>query len=176
MWLPTLLLLAQGSAEQPAVKARETAYARIAVAQRIVADPELLKAIEAKNASGESEAEIRRKDAEWQANPRFALRAQLQAGSCADRLRQHLAGDPIVVEAFLMDEKGALVCATHDTSDYWQGDEAKWIRTFQEGKPVFVDEPSLDASTNVYAVQLSALIRMGERRIGALTLTLKIPR
>ena len=77
MWLPTLLVLAQGSAEQPAVKARETAYARIAVAQRIAANPELLKAI-----------------------------------------------------------------------------EAKWIRTFQEGKPVFVDEPSLDASTNVYAVQL----------------------
>lgn len=175
--LPLLLIvLAQVSADPGAVKARETAYARIALAQRIAADAGLLQAIEAKNAAAESDADVLEKDRQWQVNRRYPLRAQLRSGPCADALRQHLAGDPIVVEAFLMDAKGALVCATQETTDYWQGDEAKWQRTYQDGKPVFVDEPALDASTGVYAVQLSALIKRGERKLGALTLTLKVPR
>lgn len=174
--LAWLIVLSQVSADPGAVKARETAYARVALAQQIAADPDLLGAIEAKNASGESDAAIQKKDREWQANPRYPLRAQLVSGRCADTLRKHVAGDAIVVEAFLMDAKGALVCSTHETTDYWQGDEAKWQKTFQANKPVFVDDPALDASTSVYAVQLSALIRRGDHKIGALTLTLKIPR
>jgi hypothetical protein len=178
MQVPSLLLLflVQASADPGAIRARETAYARVTTAQRIAADPELQKAVEARNAAGESAVEIRRKDKEWQANPKHPLRTQLRTGACADRLRQQVAADAIVVEAFLMDDKGALVCATHETSDYWQGDEAKWQRTFGEGKEVFVDEPALDESSGVYAVQLSALVRAGKRRLGALTLTLKVPR
>jgi hypothetical protein len=66
------------------------------------------------------------------------------------------------------------VCVSRETSDYWQGDEDKWKKTFVEGKAVFVDEPAFDQSSATYAVQLSVPVSEQNRRIGALTLTLKV--
>ena len=171
-----LALLAQASGDLGAAKARETATARVPVAQAIAADPELAKAIQAKNQAGESDADVLKKDKEWQANPRYPLRQELTSNACAARLKKLLAGEPIVVEAFLMDNKGALVCATRETSDYWQGDEAKWQSTYADGKPVFIDQPALDISTNSFGVQLSVIVKDGGKTAGALTLTLKVPR
>ncbi len=53
-----------------AVQARETAYARMPLADRIGTDPELSKAIVAKNRVAESPAEIHRIDQAWMHNPR----------------------------------------------------------------------------------------------------------
>jgi len=176
MSLALILTLAQVSADPGAVKARETAYARISLAEKIAADSDLIRAIKAKNAAAETDADIQRKDKEWQGNARHPLRKDLIQNVCAARMKTLLSSDAIIVEAFLMDAKGALVCATHETSDYWQGDEAKWQKTFHEGKKVFLDDPALDASTGLYAVQLSALVSDAGVKIGALTLTLKVPR
>jgi hypothetical protein len=47
----------------------------------------------------------------------------------------------------------------------------------RDGTGVFIDEPAMDASTGVFAVQLSRLVRDAHgKKVGALTLTLKIPR
>jgi len=173
--LAAALVLAQGPASS-ATQARETAYARMPLADKIGNDPELVKAIVAKNRVPESSAEIQRIDRQWIRDPKLPLRKTLTTGPCADRLRKLVADDKLVVEAFLMDERGGLVCATVETSDYWQGDEAKWQKTYRDGAPVFIDEPALDASTGVFAVQLSRLISDGGGKVGALTLTLKIPR
>ena len=168
-------LLAQGPSST-AVQARETAYARMPLADKIGTDPELIKAIVAKNKVEESAAEIHRIDEAWMHNPRYPLRKTLTSGPCADRLRKLVGDDKLVVEAFLMDERGGLVCATVETSDYWQGDEAKWQKTYRDGMPVFVDEPALDASTGAFAVQLSRIVNDARgAKVGALTLTLKIP-
>src|SRR5215470_2697893 len=143
------------AADTKSARVRETAYARVTLADKIATDPELIKAIVAKNQAVESPLEIRRIDEEWMKNPRYPLRKTLTTGPCADRLRKLVQDDPIVVEAFLMDERGGLVCATVETSDYWQGDEAKWQKTYRDGATVFVDEPALDTSTGTFAVQLS---------------------
>jgi hypothetical protein len=84
--------------------------------------------------------------------------------------------DPLVVEAFVMNDRGTLVCSMGETSDYWQGDEAKWQRTFVDGKDAFVEEPAFDASTGKYAIQLSVPVAEGAKRVGAVTLTLKLNR
>jgi hypothetical protein len=171
-----LLIVAQAASDLGAAKARETAAARLAIAETIAKDPELLREIKAKNQSGESDAEIQKKDKLWQASPRYPLRKQLTSNACAARLKRIVASDPVIVEAFLMDAKGALVCASRETSDYWQGDEDKWLKTYKDGQRVFVDHPALDVSTNAYGVQLSMLISDGSAKVGALTLTLKVPR
>ena len=62
------------------------------------------------------------------------------------------------------------------TSDYWQGVEAKWKRTFVDGKDAFVEEPAFDVSTGKYAIQVSVPIAEGTKRVGAVTLTLKLNR
>ena len=73
-----------------------------------------------------------------------------------------------------MDKNGANVCVSKETSDYWQGDEAKFQKTFGASKDVFVDEPSFDQSTNVYAIQLSVVVRDAGKKVGALTLGLRV--
>ena len=64
------LLLTQASSDPGAVQARETAYARVATAEKIAADPDIVRALKAKNAAGESKADIQRKDKEWRRNPK----------------------------------------------------------------------------------------------------------
>ena len=45
------------------------------------------------------------------------------------------------------------------TSDYWQGDDAKWQKTYQVGPhAVFVDEVEQDESTQRYQTQVSVSI------------------
>jgi len=168
LWL--LVQSATGSS-----KVREIAGARVPLAERIAADAEFQAAVAAKNASGETADQVLRKDKEWTAGGRPELRRAVTEGACADHLREMVKGDSFVVEAFLMDAQGALVCATGETTDYYQGDETKWERTYQEGRRVFVGEPALDASSGTYAIQLSVLVSANGAKAGALTLTLRIP-
>lgn len=155
---------------------RETAYARIPLALKVAGDPQILAAVVAKNLVPESAEQIHRRDEDWKANPHFALRKQLAGNDCAQKLRQLTGPDSFIVEALLMDHQGALVCATVEAEDYWQGDEPKWARTYGDGGKVFVDEPTLDVNTDTYGIQLSVLVSQGDEKIGALTLTLKVPR
>jgi hypothetical protein len=46
----------------------------------------------------------------------------------------------MITEMFVMDAKGLNVGQSDVTSDYWQGDEAKWQKTYGAGPGVvFVD-------------------------------------
>jgi hypothetical protein len=167
--LASATLLAQGAAS-----VKQMAHARVRLAEQLAGDPEIRKAVVAKNAEGESQQTIAARDREWTQNLAAPRRKALTASRCAARLRELIAADPLVVEAILMDERGANVCVSRETSDYWQGDEDKWQKPFLEGRAAFVDEPALDASSATYAVQLSVPVSEGGRRIGALTLTLKV--
>jgi len=105
----------------------------------------------------------------------YARQAIVQA-QCSAKVREMVKDDPLVVEAFVMNDRGTLVCSTIETSDYWQGDEAKWQRTFVDGKDPFVEEPAFDASSGRYAIQVSVPIAEAGKRTGAVTLTLKLTR
>jgi hypothetical protein len=159
---------------QAATAVKQMALARARFAEQIAADAEIKKAVLAKNAEGESRQTIETRDREWSSNPAAPLRKALTSSPCANRLREHVKAEPLVVEAILMDDKGANVCVSRETSDYWQGDEDKWQKPFVEGKSPFVDQPAFDASTATYAIQISVPVVDGGRRVGALTLTLKV--
>ena len=78
----------------------------------------------------------------------------------------------LVTEIIVMDNKGLNVGVSDITSDYWQGDEAKWQRTFSVGpKTVFVDEIELDDSTQIVQTQASVSIvnPFDDQVIGAVT-------
>jgi hypothetical protein len=171
-----VLSAAPPAAADAATRVRDTANARVARAQAIARDPDVRRAVMDSNARAETLAEVQKKDAMWTTHRNYPLRQQVVGRPCSIKIRKLLADDPSVVEALVMDDRGALVCATVEASDYWQGDEAKWQRTYQDGKEVFVDSPALDPSTGVYAVQLSVLMAEGSNRLGAVTLTLKIRR
>ena len=88
-----------------------------------------------------------------------------------------LTGRPGYAEAFVSDARGALVCMSGRTSDYYQGDEAKWQKTFLVGPDaVFVEEVEMDESTQTFQSQVSMSIvdpATGEV-IGAITVGVNI--
>ena len=80
-----------------------------------------------------------------------------------------------ISEIFLMDANGLNVAATGATSDYWQGDEAKFQETFLVGPgAVHVGDVEFDESTQSYLGQVSVSVMDPDTRevIGAVTVGL----
>lgn len=62
----------------------------------------------------------------------------------------------LYTEIFVMDAKGLNAGLTDVTSDYWQGDEDKWLKTFPAGPDAMHIGPVMrDKSTNLLQSQLS---------------------
>jgi hypothetical protein len=162
--------------EDTGTRVKQTAYARGPRVSAIAGDAAVRDAVAASNAVKETPEQVRRRDASWTANKMDPLRQAIVQAPCSARLRELVKDDPMVVEAFVMNDRGTLVCSVAETSDYWQGDEAKWQRTFVDGLDPFVDEPAFDASTGKYAIQISVPVVAAAKRIGAVTLTLKLKR
>ena len=144
MLVPAMMVVALAGQGEPTTAARvkETAYARVALAQGIARDSAIHAAVVASNAALETPEQIKRRDAFWIANPRDPLRQAIVRAPCSGKVRELVKEDTLVVEAFVMNDRGTLVCSVAETSDYWQGDEAKWQRTFVEGKEAFIEEPA----------------------------------
>jgi hypothetical protein len=62
------------------------------------------------------------------------------------------------------------VAMSDKTSDYWQGDEAKFKKSFNNGEgAVFIDDVKFDDSSQAYTVQVSVPVIDGDKVIGAIT-------
>lgn len=121
----------------------------------------------AQNARRVALAEIMKIDEEWQAGKTIET---VTSGPCADRLRHLMRDRDYYVEAFLTDNRGALVCASAVTTDYFQGDEAKWSRAFDEGRGnVFIDRPRFDDSAKATVGVISLPVRDGATVVGVLS-------
>lgn len=124
--------------------------------------PELVAAIVAQNAAHEglTAAEIEALDQQWRAEVAAgggALVERLLAGEASERLRAiQSAHGGLLTEVFIVDRHGLNVAQTDPTSDYWQGDEDKFTRTFSAGPDaVFIDEVEFDESTQTLQAQVS---------------------
>ena len=147
------------------------------------ANPTIVAAVKAQNGkhAGLAQADIDALDKKW--------RAETDAGSkpLIDELlgrpaSKELAGyknggEGLFTEIFVMDNKGLNVAQSDVTSDYWQGDEAKWKKTFLAGPDaLFIDEVEFDESTQTYQAQVSVSIAdpdSGES-IGAITVGINV--
>jgi hypothetical protein len=78
----------------------------------------------------------------------------------------------LFTEIFIMDKFGLNVGQSSVTSDYWQGDEGKFQKTFEVAPDaVFIDEPEYDDNTKTWRVQVNLTIVDPESKaaIGAAT-------
>lgn len=138
-------------------------------------DPTIVAAVKAQNAKRATAAQVKSLDEQWSAGKAEALVKQVTTGACADHLRTLVAAHAGYGETFIMDNQGALVCATAKTTDYWQGDEAKWQRAFNEGKgEVFIDRPKFDDSSSQRLAQISVPVLDNGAAIGAVTVGISI--
>jgi hypothetical protein len=73
-------------------------------------------------------------------------------------------------ELFVIDAKGLNAGQSAVTSDYWQGDEAKWQKTFPVGADaVFIDKPEFHKETGTWRAQINLTLAKAGQAIGAIT-------
>jgi sensor histidine kinase regulating citrate/malate metabolism len=152
------------------------------VAAKWVNDEKVISAIKAQNQASAAltPAQIDVLDKEWRSgvdaggnalikkvmdNPLSAYLKKVQADSKG-----------LYTEIIVMDNKGLNVGLSSMTSDYWQGDEAKFSKSFGAGKnAVFVDEVEQDESTRAFQSQISATISdEAGNPIGAVTIGINV--
>lgn len=139
-------------------------------------DPEIVTAVKKQNAENMSLDSIKATDEKWKNTPGIADYMQaIMDSDCGRYLRKIQDSTPYYSEIFVMDNQGANVAMTDKTSDYWQGDEAKFKNSFSGGKgAVFVDEVEFDDSAQAYLVQVSVPVLDGGKAIGAITFGIDI--
>jgi hypothetical protein len=152
------------SATDPAVRAQ------VELLSSWAREADILAAVRASNEKPMSIEELEEIDRRWVAGEAEAEMKAVLADPCADRLRALLASSEAYREGLVMNAQGALVCTSAPSSDYWQGDEAKWQRSFADGAgEVFVDRARYDSSARAVLVHISVPIEDGGRAIGVLT-------
>ncbi len=154
--------------EEAPKKIKDLAHGKLAAYGK---DPVIVKAVAAENAKGKTLEQIKAKDKTWQktAGVDEVMKAMM-ASQCGQSLSRIQKSEPYYAEIFVMDNQGANVAMTDKTSDYWQGDEAKFKKSFNNGQgAVFVDEVEFDDSSQAYLVQVSVPVLDGKKVIGAIT-------
>jgi hypothetical protein len=168
------LLAAEGTSTHSAESIQHELSGYVTTIRTWTSDRMLIDAVKAQNARRMTLDQIQRDDNLWMAGKQGALMQQMTTGPCADHLRQ-LVATAGFGETFVMDNQGALVCATDKTSDYWQGDEAKWTRAFADGKgATFIDRLRFDDSAKQNLAQISLPIMDGDQAIGVVTVGVTI--
>lgn len=175
VWMMAALLIAGGLLAQSADEVQKALSREVTTLQAWASNKVVLGSVRAQNAKNVPLAETQRLDADWQAGKAAALRKQVTSGACADELRKLVAVDARYSETFVMDARGALVCASQATSDYWQGDEPKWTRAFRDNK-TFIDRPRLDESAQSRLAQISLPIVDGGKTVGVITVGMQLDR
>jgi hypothetical protein len=131
----------------------------------------LIKAVRSQNSKGMKLADIQQRDKEWMAASGLNdFMKSLMANNAAAELSKIEKSYGYIVESFLMDNKGANVAMTNKTSDYWQGDEAKFKKSFNNGAgDVHMGKVKFDKSAQEYLVQVSVPVMDKGKAIGAVT-------
>ncbi len=146
-------------------------------------DPAILDAVKAQNErhAALGQPDIDTLDKQWRAEAKTgkgALIDRVLANEVSQRLKAFKeSGQGLYTEIFVMDNRGLNVGQSDVTSDYWQGDESKWQKTFGTGaESVFVDEVEFDESTQTYQSQVSITLLDPATRaaIGAVTIGVNV--
>ena len=128
----------------------------------------------------QSQAEIDALDAQWRkertVEDKPLIAATLSNPLSNYLLRMQARSVGVYVEIFVMDNKGLNVGQSSITSDYWQGDEAKFQKTFPMGASgLFIDEPEWDDELKIWRVQVNkTLTDKDATPIGAITVELNL--
>ena len=140
-----------------------------------VKDPTLLDALQKQNKMPTSLDEIQKLDREWvegKISEDF-VNSKLQ-GPCAEKLKEFESKILSASESFLMDAKGALVCATKKTSDYWQGDEPKWKDAFESSESIVFGARNYDESTKSTLMHISVPVKENQKPIGVISVGINL--
>lgn len=125
-------------------------------------NPAVISAVNSQNArhANFGQSDIDRLDSQWRAETSSG-NGKLVTAVLSNSLSGYLTGmknnaSGMYSEIFVMDDKGLNVGQSDVTSDYWQGDEDKWKKTYLAGPDaVFIDDVEFDESSQTFQSQLS---------------------
>ncbi|PTW63515.1 hypothetical protein C8N35_1011569 [Breoghania corrubedonensis] len=156
----------------------------IANLREIILDDVIQISVKAQNSRRGSieQARVDELDKEWRAETKSTGKQPLIARTLsnpasAQLLRIQARSLGLYSEMFVMDAKGLNVGQSSITSDYWQGDEAKFQKTFPVGpSAIFIDEPEWHEETGTWRVQVNMTIPDGKDGgpIGAATFEINL--
>lgn len=125
-------------------------------------------------ASKDAPAEIAQRDKQWRAwkkgGASQAFIDEVTKGACASAVQLMKARKTFVTEVIIVDRLGANVCVAPASSDYDQGDEAKYQGPFNQGKNPHVGDIEVDNSTGERQAQVSILLEKDGAKVGVITI------
>lgn len=173
----TTLLTTGAMAEQ----AKHAEYAKRIFTEKVaswVSDPSIVSAIKQQNTAHADLdiARIEELDTKWRAETRASSKPMIDAVMNNDVSRflidRKADAQGLISEVFITDNKGLNVGQSDITSDYWQGDEAKFQKTYAVGPDaIFVDDIELDESSQMMTSQVSMTIKEPETGAAIGTIT-----
>jgi hypothetical protein len=141
-----------------------TAFAN-AQLREIAENPVLVQALIAQNAAtaGYDQPKIDALDKQWRAevdaDSKPLIDATLSSGASKYLLDAQNKTAGLITEIFATDAKGLNVAQSSVTSDYWQGDEDKFTKSFGAGVDgIVLGDVEQDESTQTYQSQVSITI------------------
>jgi hypothetical protein len=143
-----------------------------------LSDPAIVDAVKAQNAANAAldQAGIDALDQKWRAEVEADSHPMIDAvlaNAISTFLKSKQDGSGgTITEVFVTDAKGLNVGQSDVTSDYWQGDEDKFTKSFGAGPDaLFVDAAEKDESTQMLQSQASmTIVDETGRPIGAITI------
>ncbi len=151
--------------------------AKIANIKLMASFQEIIQSVAEQNAKRTPLNKIKEIDEQWISTKELTpFKFSLQETKVGKFLRGIISlNESVYNEAFLTDNQGANVAAYPVTSDYWQGDETKWIASFNNGDgKVYIGSVEFDESTDVYAIQISVPVIDKNQTIGVLVMGIKL--
>lgn len=177
-----LAMLGAATASANEYESRLSALAQAEIAA-IATSPQVIEAIRAQNVetAAYGQSQIDELDQTWRAEVGSTGQTMISEvlGRAASQYLsdQREASAGLFTEIFVMDGKGLNVAQSDVTSDYWQGDEAKWQDTFGQGPgAIHISEIEEDESTQTFQSQVSMTIVDPDNgaAIGAITVGVNI--
>ena len=148
-----------------------------------VNNPAVVNAVKAQNAknAGLAETDILKLDKTWRAEVKKgggALTSKVISNALSGYLKT-VKNDSqgLYTEIFVMDNKGLNVGQSDMTSDFWQGDEAKWQKTYKVGpQSMHIGSVKTDESSQTLQSQLSVPVvdPASGKVIGAVTVGVNV--
>jgi hypothetical protein len=148
-----------------------------------LSDPVLIESIKKQNSSNSTitQRDIDRLDLEWRAETKVADKPvinSLMNNNLSVFLKQVAEkSNGLYSEIIVMDNKGMNAGLSKVTSDYWQGDEDKWKKTFLVGPDALhIDNIKFDDSAHGFQIQASVPVIDPTTKtiIGAVTIGLSM--
>lgn len=141
-------------------------------------DPLIIRALKEQNLENQklTRSQIDALDREWMSETNSARRPMIDKAMATPLSRflkeKEDEATGAITEVIVMDARGLNAGQSGITSDYWQGDEDKFIKSYESGpSAVFVDSARKDESTQMLQSQVSmTIVDENNKPIGAITI------